>query len=291
MSEFELIEIKSESGKDYYVQGYVSTTDPDFVNDIVDEDGQKATFREISNKKITMDEDHNEWRNPKTGKLYDGKKNKFPLAKVVETKLDSKGTWVKAKLNKFHPDFEDKILPMIKEKYLHSFSIAYTVKDYVIKVINNVKYRIIKNLKIANIAITGNPINQSATFSLTLKSSLKMVDENIKQTENTSEIDSNTEYKSMDYKERYEEMKAKYEETNKQLKTYLDKENSKDDNKEMKSFMEKFESLENSVQSLKTENAELKSFIESPQLKSIVEGKSKAPKTTENETVSMWSIM
>lgn len=284
MSQFKLIEVKSETGKDYFIEGYVSTIDPDFVNDIVDNDGQKATYREVINSDITMDEDHNEWRDPKTGKLYDGKKNKFPLAKVVNVKLDSNGTWVKAKLNKYHPDFYERILPMIKDKMLHSFSIAYKVKDYINKIINNTKYRIIKDLAIANIAITGNPINKNATFNMALKSFPKMTEEEVKTekpVENTE--NSETEVKSADYKKMYEELKAKYD------KMMSDKEDKKDT--EMKSFSDKISSLEKSVDELKKENAELKSFVEAPQLKAIVEGKSKLPQKDESTKITMWDMM
>jgi myosin heavy subunit len=294
MSQFKLIEVKSVTGKNYFVEGYVSTVDSDFVNDIVDEEGQKATYREITNSDITMDEDHSEWRDPKTGKLYDGKKNKYPIAKVVSSKLDSKGTWVKAKLNKYHPDFYERILPMVKDKMLHSFSIAYKVKDYFYKVMNGVKYRIIKDLAIANIAITGNPVNKNATFNMALKSFPKMVEEEVKtetetqveetKVEETPEqeqevTEAEVETKGMDYKKMYSELKAKYDKL-------------KGNKTEMKSFNDRITSLEESNEELIKENAELKSFVESPQLKSIVEGTTKEPQTkTEVTRVTMWDVM
>jgi hypothetical protein len=295
MSHFKLIEVKSSNGKDYFIEGYVSTVDPDFVNDIVDNEGQKATNREISNGDITMDEDHNEWRNPDTGKLYDGKKNKYPIAKVEQQKLDSRGTWVRAKLNKFHPEFTERILPMIKDGFLHSFSIAYKVKKSINKVIDNVKYRIIQDLAIANIAITGNPVNKHATFNMALKSFPKMVEEkNIQEletlnTELKSKVESLeselTELKAMDYKMMYEELKMKYD----KMYSKMDDSKEKKDT-EMKSFNTKLETLETTVKKLEKENAELKSFVESPQLKSIVEAKSVEPKKNEVTKVTMFDM-
>lgn len=291
MSHFKLIEVKSSNGKDYFIEGYVSTVDPDFVNDIVDEEGQKATTREISNGDITMDEDHNEWRNPDTGKLYDGKKNKYPIAKVEQQKLDSRGTWVRAKLNKFHPEFIERILPMIKDGFLHSFSIAYKVKKSINKIIDNVKYRIIQDLAIANIAITGNPVNKNATFNMALKSFPKMVEEKKQEletlnTELKSKVESLeaelTELKAMDYKKMYEELKAKFDKINSN-----DKDSKEKKDTEMKSFNTK---LETTVKELKKEISELKSFVESPQLKSIMEGKSKEPKKNEVTKVTMFDM-
>lgn len=290
MSQFKLVEVKSENGKDYYIEGYVSTTDPDFVNDIVDKDGQKATNREINDSDITMDEDHSEWRDPKTGKLYDGKKNKYPIAKVIDNKLDYKGTWVKAKLNKFHPEFKERILPMIRDKFLHSFSIAYKVKNSSNKLINGVKYRIIKDLAIANIAITGNPINKNATFNMALKSFPKMVEEKIKELETqVAELKSTNETltkENSELKSTNEELTKEKEDAQKD-----DEKKTEDEKTEMKSFSDKIDSLETAVEKLSKENAELKSFVESPQLKSIVEGKSKNPKTAEPKKVTAWDVM
>lgn len=306
MSQFKLIEVKSENGKDYFIEGYVSTIDPDFVNDIVDDAGQKSTYREILNSDITMDEDHNEWRDPETGKLYDGKKNKYPIAKVVDAKLDSKGTWVKAKLNKFHPDFYERILPMVKDKMLHSFSIAYKVKKAIDRLIDNTKYRIIQDLAIANIAITGNPVNKNATFNMALKSFSKMVEEKtieeyktqvaeLKSTNESLESEL-SELKGMDYKKKYEDLKADYDKMKKEMQAD-DSESEKDDDKEegkkeMKSFNDKITSLESSIEKLQKENAELKSFVESPQLKSIVEGKSVNPQEQQDtKKVTMWDVI
>jgi len=290
MSQFKLIEVKSENGKDYYIEGYVSTVDPDFVNDIVDNEGQQATNREINNSDITMDEDHNEWRDPNTGKLYDGKKDKYPIAKIVSSHLDKVGTWVKAKLNKNHPEFDDRILPMIKDKFLHSFSIAYKVKKSFNKVVGNVKYRVIQDLAIANIGMTGNPINKKATFNMALKSFPKMVEEKIKEMETEiAELKSTNETLTKENSE----LKSTNEELTKAKKVdkEADEKKEEEDKTEMKSFSDKIESLETAVEKLNKENAELKSFVESPQLKSIVEGKSKSPKADKEVKVTAWDVM
>ena len=51
------IELKSENGN-LYVQGYVSTTDPDKYNDIVSEKGQLDIANQLKKEHITMDLDH-----------------------------------------------------------------------------------------------------------------------------------------------------------------------------------------------------------------------------------------
>ena len=295
MSQFTLIETKSEKGKKYYVEGYVSTIDPDFVNDIVDEKGQKSTYDEINGKPITMDEDHDEWRDPETGKFYDGKKNRYPLALIVSTRLDSRGTFVRAMLNDDHPDF-NRILNMIQKGFLHSFSIAYNVQKSFTKMIDGVKYRVIQALKIANIAITGNPINKGAKFNVALKSfSKKMVEENnTVETVETSveavseeapavQAEAETEIKGTDYKKMYEELKAKYD------KMVSEKENDK--KVEAKSFEAEIKSVREEVEQLKAENAKLNEVLEKPQMKSILEAKSDEPKKEAPARVSVFAAM
>lgn len=302
MSQFDLIEVKSNDGsKDYYIEGYISTLNPDFANDIVDEKGQQSVYNELQGSDITMDEDHEEWRDPETGKLYDGKKNKYPIAKIVDSRLDDKGTWVSAKLNKYHPNFEERLLPMVKEGYLHSFSIAYNVTNKFFKMLDGVKYRVIQGLKIANVAITGNPVNKNATFNVALKSYKKMVEETqfeeIKKfnQELKSEIQSLSsqisELKSEDYKAMYTKLKADYDKMSAEMEKIKKGDEDKEDSKEMKSQNEEeLAEIKSTIEKLEQENAELKSILEAPQLKSTVEAKSKEP-TANTQRVSMMEVL
>lgn len=273
-NKFNLIELKSNGEKKYFIEGYISTTDPDFANDVIDEEGQKATFRELNSADITMDLDHDEWRDPVTGEVYDGKKNKLPIAKVIEKRLDKLGTWVKAELNKYHPNFEDVILPSIKEGYLHSFSVAYNpIKSYTTK-IKDVVHRVIRDLKLANIAITGNPVNKNATFNIALKSmDKKMVEEKqFKELQDQfAELKSSTENLVEEKKtlsQEVTELKSKLESLELKAKDYENKkakesdDEDEDKNKaEMKSLTE-LKSLKETLESQNKELADLKSIVE-----------------------------
>lgn len=303
-TQLQIIEVKSNGVKDYYLEGFVSTTDPDLVNDIVTEKAQQSILNQLMNMKITVDDDHDSHRDKVTGKLYDRTQNKLPLALIVDaemrkTKKGSLGTWVKAKLNKDYPLFKE-YLNSIKNGFVHSFSIAYKVTKFTKELIDDTVYRIIDDLNIRNIGATGSPVNGDAQFDLALKSFPKMAEENKKieeleasNTDLKSQVETLTsekealgkelsELKGMDYKKMYEEMKAKYDKM---------KESNGSKDSEMKSFNDKMSELEKSVTELQKENAELKSFVESPQLKSIVEGKSVDPQANNTQKVSAWDIM
>jgi predicted nuclease with TOPRIM domain len=90
------------------------------------------------------------------------------------------------------------------------------------------------------------------------------------------------ELKGMDYKKMYEELKAKTDK----------KSDSKEDDKtEMKSLVTEVSNIKEKIISLEKENTELKSFVNEPQLKALIEAKSKPPETKETtKPVSMWDV-
>lgn len=269
---FNLIEVKSEDengSKKYYIEGHISTTDPDSANDIVTEEGQNNLVSELKKKDITMDLDHESFRNS-DGTMPDRELNKIPVAKIVESKRTAIGTYVKAMLNSDHPNFKN-ILSSIKNGFLHSFSIAYHVKEAVNKVMNGQKFRLLNQLDLRNVAITGNPVNSGAKFAVSLKSNLKKMEDKqdfTKLEEAITEIKSQVSYL-------VSELKSK-----------------KDAEAEMKSKEEKdkLESLETEVKSLKEsvetkdkEIADLKSKLKEPIITGAVETETKSHPAQENK--------
>ena len=245
----EYIELKSE-GKKRYISGYISTVDPDFFNDIVTKAGQERIKDQLNQRIITMDLDHEEWLNDER------KLNKFPIAKIVEVKTDDKGTWVKAELNLDYPDI-DKIINMIESQFLHSYSIAYKVINPIYKIIDNIKYRIIDNLTIFNVGITGNPVNDNARINL---KSYKKMEDYTEVIEDISEKVSNNISSLID--EKLSELKSINDEQTKSLEI---KSKIETENLELKS---KIESLQTKL--TETEN-KLSEYENRPYLKSMLE--------------------
>jgi len=302
---FNLIELKSNAGKDYYLEGFISTSDPDSFNDIVTKNAQQVILNEILNKEITMDEDHDSHRNPKTGEAYGRILNKIPLAKIERAELrevgDSVVTWVRVKLNNDYPLF-DKVLGSIKNGFLHSFSIAYkTIKENSVKVGNKI-FNVIDDLKILNVGITGVPVNTNAKFQLALKSFIQMEDK-IKLEELQSQFDTIS-------KENVE-LKSSLEAKEVELKSLSEKvklENAKEvelksiagekekEMAELKSQVSSFdEKVAGEMKTLKEEVVSLKSLIEklratpvnSAQMKSI----SQVEQTNVNASINFASLM
>jgi len=187
---FHYSEVTLKGEKKYYVEGFVSTIDPDLKNEIVDMEGQRDILTQIKGNIITMDIDHEEWfelsggvQNPENtdSKVLNSPKGKnLPVAKIVEAELRAQGVWVKAEINKHLPDFNS-VWGSIKDRFLHSFSIAFYPVKAITKSIGGIAYTFISALKLVNVTLTGCPVNPSATFIPIMKAALKS--EGIKVTE------------------------------------------------------------------------------------------------------------
>lgn len=267
---FNLIEVKSEEeGKKYYIEGHISTIDPDSANDIVTEQGQDKLVEEIKTKDITMDLDHESFRN-EDGTTPDRDLNKIPVAKITESKRTALGTYVKAMLNKDHPFFQN-ILSSIKNGFLHSFSIAYHVKEAVKKIISGEEFRLLNNLELRNVGITGNPVNSNATFSVSLKSHIRKMEEK-------QEL-SKLEEAIVEIKSAIDSLKESNDAIMTQLKSEPEAEvESEPETTEEPVVEEVKESSEAEVKSLKEENeslkqevADLKSKLKEPVMTGAVE--------------------
>jgi len=269
---FNLIEVKSEEGeKNYFIEGHISTIDPDSVKDITTNSCQDDLVVQTKTKDITMDLDHESFRN-EDGTTPDRDLNKIPVAKIVESKRTAIGTYVKAMLNSSHPQFKN-ILSSIKNGFLHSFSIAYHVQEAVNKIIDGENFRLLNKVELRNVGITGNPVNSNATFSVSLKSYINKMEE----------------------KQDYSKLEEAIAEIKSTVDSLVNGLKSKEDEKveaKSKEASDKLESLEAEVKSLTEsvevkdkELADLKSKLEEPVMTGAVEAEVKS-EPAKNETRS-----
>jgi len=100
-------EVGMKSGKEYYVTGYISTSEIDRANEIVTRDAMKSMVTQIKNGNIKLDIDHSTF----TGE------NDIPVGKIVDAGLDAKGVWVKCVVNKHHSKFGE-IWKSIRDGFL-----------------------------------------------------------------------------------------------------------------------------------------------------------------------------
>ena len=174
---FGKIELKSEKGE-LYGEGFVSTIDPDLYDDVVLEKAQNSMLKQFNDRSIKFDFDHDKFRDPTSGKVYDEPKNLIPPAKVVEaerrtTPDGSLGTWVKVQFNKHHSRFTE-LKNSIKDGFIDAFSIGYSVIKATPFTKDGKTYRGIEDLTLYNIAFTGDAVNTKCKLRLALKSFRKI---------------------------------------------------------------------------------------------------------------------
>jgi HK97 family phage prohead protease len=184
--EFKFIEVELKGEKKYFVEGYISTIDADDYNDVVTREGQESLASQVKNKLITMDVEHEEFiENGEV--LARPKQNTIPVAKIVDSELRAKGVWVKAEINKNSSRFKE-VWGSIKDRFLHSFSIAFTTVKAMTKQVKGNAMRFIEELNLINVTLTGCPVNQNATFAPVMKAALKSLEET-KMTEETPKVE------------------------------------------------------------------------------------------------------
>jgi len=164
----------------YFIEGYISTIDPDLVNEVITAKAQQELTDSAVGQNITMDVEHSDWFEEEGGvtnpnntpdKILSQPKSTIPIAKIVSATLKPRGTWVKAEINKNVSKFKE-VWGSIKDGFLHSFSIAGYPLKAVTKLIDGVERTLVDSYRLINVTLTGSPVNPSATFVPVMKAAL-----------------------------------------------------------------------------------------------------------------------
>ena len=153
-------EIKSIDGD--IVEGYVATGDRDVYNDIITDDALDDIAKQIKGMKVTVDVEHESFS--KDRGPFERFRSKIPVAKVIETKRDEKGVWVKTLLNNASKRYEE-VKGSLRGGFLHAFSFAYVPIEPINRVIDGVKTRLLNKVNVLNLTYSGIPVNPEASFT------------------------------------------------------------------------------------------------------------------------------
>lgn len=141
--------------KQSYVTGYISVPEIDLYDDLVTPAALKSMLKQITETTITLDYEHEAFRDDATI---------LPVGKIVEARVDERGLWVKAQLNSHSPKYKA-LWGSIKEGFVNAFSIAFKPLKTVEKAVGDTTVRLIEELKLLNVALTANPVNQGARMT------------------------------------------------------------------------------------------------------------------------------
>ena len=163
----------SEKGKEYFIEGYVSTGDLDLVNDIVTKGCMDDMISQFNSRTIKLDFEHEAFRG-KSKLDAEANKTRLPLGKAVGNDRDEKGVKIKWKMNPTWKKFDEKgnvvmtfkdLWENVESEMLDAFSIAYVPTKTTSMQQQGKSVRMLENVNILNVALTGNPINPMATMS------------------------------------------------------------------------------------------------------------------------------
>ncbi len=141
--------------KQSYVTGYISVPEIDLYNDLITPTALKSMLKQITEKTITLDYEHEAFRDDNTI---------LPVGKIIEAKVDDRGLWVKCQLNSNSPKYKA-LWGSIKDGFVNAFSIAFKPLKTVEKSIGETQVRLIEELELLNVALTGTPVCQGAKMT------------------------------------------------------------------------------------------------------------------------------
>ena len=175
--------IDGVKGKEYFVEGYISTGDLDLVNDVVTKSCMDSMLEQFDGRSIKLDFEHESFRG-KSKLDAEANKTRLPLGKAVDKSRDEKGVIVKWQMNPTWKKFDEKgnvtmtfkdIWSNVESEMLDAFSIAYVPTKTMNEDREGKSVRLLDDVNLLNVALTGNPINPMATMSAVMAKSLEFM--------------------------------------------------------------------------------------------------------------------
>lgn len=275
----ENLELKSE-GENFFVEGYISTSDLDQVNDIVTKACLLDMAEQMKNRVIKFDVEHESFRG-KSNLDMEINKTKIPVAKTDDFVMDKKGIKVRAMLNPYSSRFNE-VKGSIKEGFLDAFSIAYVPVKSVMQEKNGLKCRLLDKINLLNVAFTGNPVNTEARMTNVFAKSLEFLEGKEKDIHKSDKLNLKEVKQMGEDEETKEEESTETEETEVEAKDEeSDKTDDESDDKPKNDAEVK--ALKEEVTDLKNDVAEIKALLKKPVRKSKVEVEDKSENFVEEK--------
>ena len=173
--------VEGKNGKEYFVTGYISTGDVDLVNDVVTKNCSDSILNQFKDRTIKLDFEHEAFRG-KSVIESEANKTKIVLGKAISQEVDSKGVLTTWKLNDTWKKYDEKgnvtmtfkdLWKNVEEGFYDAFSIAYIPTKTSTENREGKNIRLLDNVNLLNVALTGNPVNTHATMTAVMAKSLE----------------------------------------------------------------------------------------------------------------------
>lgn len=250
--------VNEKGQEEFFVEGLVSTSDLDLVNDIITPKALSDMLDQFNQRVIKLDWEHET--------LLKSKEEGFagltrvPVGKAVNAQLSEEGLRVRFKLNPDYKRFDEKgnvvmtisdVVQNVKNKFLDAFSVAFIpVETAVTELVDGTKARILDGLRMLNVALTGTPINTSARLDRAMAKSLSFLKNN--EVKGMSETQKKTPEAKAQLAEQEAVAEAKASEAQAELKSEL-----KSLSADLKSLKESFEGVNEKLSKAEAKNEKL----------------------------------
>jgi hypothetical protein len=160
------VDVIEEKGEQkVFLEGFLSTDAMDLVNDIVTKNCMESMQKQLIDRNIKLDIEHEAFR----GKSFEEKeinKTKIPAGRFIDAAVESIGRnrWglrTKSVLNRFNPRYGE-IKGNVMDRMLDAYSIAFIATKVRHEKIDGKDVRFLDDVTLLNAALTGNPINTEA---------------------------------------------------------------------------------------------------------------------------------
>ena len=197
-----IVNLKGE--EHLFVEGDISTNDIDFVNDIMTKNCQESMQKQILERNMKLDLEHEAFK----GDSHEEKeinKTKIPAGKIIDATVKELengrfATSVKCEINRHNPNYKS-IKGNLVEKYLDAFSVAFLPTDISYEQREGKAIRMLNDVILLNVAMTGNPCNTKAQMAEVFIKSMDALEEYKKRKATDPSVESMLEVKNKEKKE------------------------------------------------------------------------------------------
>ena len=197
-------EIEEKGKKRFFVKGDFSSTDLDLVNDICTENCLKSMVYQINSGRIKLDFEHEAFRG-NDNEEKEINKTRLPLAKAISAEKKGRSAEATWELNEDYKRFDgtgsitmnfSEVKSNVENGMLDAFSIAYIPTKVSYKDQNGEQIRLLDDVKLLNVALTGNPVNTAAQIRQVFTKSMDAIEEYKKEKKSNPEIENLLEVKA-----------------------------------------------------------------------------------------------
>jgi len=183
-------EIEKKGEKNFFIEGFISTSDKDLVDDVVTERALNSMIEQLKSRVIKLDFEHEAFRGESEIEM-EINKTRIPLGKASDftrvKETEKNGILVRWDVNPTWKKFDEKgnvvmdfneIRFNVENGYYDAFSIAFIPTKDTTMVKDGNKIRLLDDLNLLNVALTGNPINPKASVTEVFMKSLDYLEKN-----------------------------------------------------------------------------------------------------------------